>query len=46
MGDTKLTLLNFIMNKVEFNLNMFHGRVEDWIYTKMDGANIVTIDGR
>nr|CAN78304.1 hypothetical protein VITISV_044014 [Vitis vinifera] len=45
MRDIELTLLNFIMNKVEIDLNILHARVEDWICTKIGGVNIVIIHG-
>ena len=45
MRDIELTLLNFIMNKVEIDLNILHARVEDWICTKIGSVNIVIIHG-
>lgn len=38
-----MTLLNFITNKVEIDLHMFHARVEYQICTKIGGVSIVIV---
>ena len=43
MRDSKLFILNPVMNKMEVHDNMFHSRVEDQIGTKIHGTDIVTI---
>ena len=45
IGDVELTLLSFLVKKMEIDFNMFHARMEDQICTKIGGANIVAIYG-